>query len=119
MPGQPGTRGHVSLARILIGTSPVLAGLGPPALSRHLQDAAVRLQIPPEPEPVVFVGAGDIANCQIAGGAGAAATGHLLDPIPGTVCPVGDPAYPSGTAEEFRDCYEASWGRHKMRTRPA
>jgi hypothetical protein len=119
MPDQLGSRRDVSIARILIVASAVLAAAGPPALSRHLQDAAVLPQIPPESEPVVFVGAGDIANCQLAGGTGAVATGRLLDRIPGTVFTVGDHAYPSGTAEEFRDCYEPGWGRHKMRTRPA
>jgi hypothetical protein len=70
-------------------------------------------------EPVVLVGAGDIANCEISGGSGAVATARVLDQIPGTVFTVGDHAYPSGTAEQFRDCYEPSWGRHKARTRPA
>ena len=119
MPDQLGSRRDVSPARILIVASTVLALAGPPALSRHLQDAAVLPQIPTEPEPVVLVGAGDIANCQLAGGAGAVATGRLLDSIPGTVFTVGDHAYPSGTLEEFHDCYEPGWGRHKMRTRPA
>ena len=43
-------------------------------------------------EPVVLVGAGDIANCQINGGSGAVATAALLDRIPGTVFTVGDHA---------------------------
>jgi hypothetical protein len=70
-------------------------------------------------EPVVLVGAGDIANCEISGGLGAIATARVLDQIPGTVFTVGDHAYPSGTAAQFHDCYEPSWGRHKGRTRPA
>lgn len=70
-------------------------------------------------EPVVLVGAGDIANCDINGGSGAVATAALLDRIPGTVFTVGDHAYPSGTTKEFQDCYDTSWGRHKARTRPA
>lgn len=32
---------------------------------------------------------------------------------------LGDNAYQSGAIEEFADCYEPSWGRHKARTRPA
>ena len=68
---------------------------------------------------VVLVGAGDIANCEIDGGAGARATAALLDRIPGTVFTVGDHAYPTGAAAQFRDCYDPSWGRHKARTRPA
>ncbi len=68
-------------------------------------------------EPVVLVGAGDIANCEL--GTGAAATARVLDRIPGTVFTAGDHAYPSGTAKEFETCYESTWGRHKARTRPA
>ena len=31
----------------------------------------------------------------------------------------GDNAYFSGTAQQFHDCYDPSWGRHRARTRPA
>jgi hypothetical protein len=31
---------------------------------------------------------------------------------------LGDNAYPSGTAQDYQNCYDASWGRHKGRTRP-
>ena len=68
--------------------------------------------------PVVLVGAGDIANCDITPGSGAMATARLLDRIPGTVFTVGDHAYPSGTGKQLQDCYEPSWGLHKARTRP-
>jgi 3',5'-cyclic AMP phosphodiesterase CpdA len=64
----------------------------------------------------VFVGAGDIANCELLGGAHA--TAALLDGIAGTVFTLGDHAYLQGSAEEFRRCYETTWGRHKARTRP-
>ena len=65
---------------------------------------------------VVFVGAGDIANCEILGGA--RATAALLDTIEGTVFTTGDHAYQTGSAKEFQNCYEPTWGRHKKRTRP-
>jgi calcineurin-like phosphoesterase family protein len=68
-------------------------------------------------ESVVLVGAGDIANCEMLGGA--RATAALLDQIEGTIFTLGDHAYPRGTAQEFKDCYEPTWGRHKARTRPA
>jgi len=42
-----------------------------------------------------------------------------LDTIPGTVFTTGDNAYPDGTAENFAECYDPSWGRHKERTRPS
>jgi acid phosphatase type 7 len=64
----------------------------------------------------VLVGAGDIADCSDL--SGAEATAKLLAQIPGTVMAVGDLAYPNGTAENFV-CYDKTWGREKMRTRPA
>jgi hypothetical protein len=66
--------------------------------------------------PEVFVGAGDIALCT--GDGNHEATARLLDSIGGTVFALGDNAYFSGTAEEYRDCYDRTWGRHKLRTRP-
>lgn len=62
----------------------------------------------------VLVGAGDIASCSSSGDE---ATAALLDAIPGTVFTTGDNAYPGGTRADFR-CYDASWGRHRARTRP-
>jgi predicted phosphodiesterase len=64
----------------------------------------------------VLVGAGDIASCTSAGDE---ATAKLLDQIDGTVFTLGDNVYEAGTATEFTQCYEPSWGRHKSRTRPA
>jgi len=68
-------------------------------------------------EPVVLVGAGDIANCEV--GDGHMATARVLDDIPGTVFTMGDHAYPKGAKESFDECYNLSWGRHKARTRPS
>jgi acid phosphatase type 7 len=78
----------------------------------------------PTPEPAfigadtqaVLVGAGDIAAC---GSQATEATARLLDGLPGTVFAVGDNAYPSGSSNDYRDCYDPTWGRHKARTRPA
>ena len=67
-------------------------------------------------DAVVFVGAGDIANCDMLGGA--RATASLLDQIDGAVFTLGDHAYQHGSEKEFRDCYEPTWGRHKARTHP-
>lgn len=64
----------------------------------------------------IFVGAGDIAQCT--NGGVPQATARLLDSIDGTVFALGDNAYPSGTAENYRSCYDTTWGRHKSRTRP-
>jgi acid phosphatase type 7 len=74
-------------------------------------------QAPPDSlAPAVLVGAGDIAEC---GSEADEATAALLDEIPGTVATFGDNAYPKGRFEDFENCYEPSWGRHKERTRPA
>jgi hypothetical protein len=64
----------------------------------------------------VFVGAGDIANCDLL--SGATATAALLDGIEGTIFTLGDHAYANGTKAEFAKCYGPTWGRHKARTRP-
>lgn len=66
--------------------------------------------------PAVLIGAGDIGKC---GSAGPEQTARLLDALPGTVFTAGDLAYPHGRPEDFRNCYNPSWGRHRDRTRPA
>ena len=74
---------------------------------------------PPPPPPAgnhVLVGAGDIAVC---GSAATAQTAALLDRISGTVFTAGDNAYFQGSAADYQNCYEPTWGRHKQRTRPA
>jgi len=71
---------------------------------------------PPPGTTNVLVGAGDIADC---GSSGDEATAVLLDGISGTVFTAGDNAYEDGSATNFSQCYEGSWGRHKARTRPS
>ena len=63
----------------------------------------------------ILVGAGDIAYC---GNDNDEATAQLLDQIPGTVFTLGDNAYDSGTLNEYNNCYDPTWGRHKSRTTP-
>jgi PKD repeat protein len=65
---------------------------------------------------VTFVGAGDIAECELPNDE---ATAQILDTIPGTVFALGDNAYPNGTLANYQTCYGPSWGRHKYRTYPA
>jgi hypothetical protein len=67
-------------------------------------------------DAVTLVGAGDIASCASHGDE---ATAALLDRIPGTVVTLGDTVYPSGSAQQFRSCYDPTWGRQRSRTRPA
>jgi len=59
--------------------------------------------------------AGDIGDCTSSGDE---ATGNLLDGTTGTVMPLGDLAYPDGSATDFATCYDPAWGRFKARTRP-
>jgi hypothetical protein len=70
----------------------------------------------PAPQVATLVGAGDIGVC---GQTAPEDTARLLDLIPGTIFTTGDNAYPSGTDQQFRDCYGPTWGRHRQRTRPS
>jgi Big-like domain-containing protein/calcineurin-like phosphoesterase family protein len=78
---------------------------------------------PPEPVPgppegsVLLLAAGDIAMCS---NEFDEATAKILDANPtGTVAPLGDNVYQSGSAKEYANCYAPNWGRHLGRTRPA
>jgi hypothetical protein len=71
---------------------------------------------PPAAGDPVLLAAGDIADCASAGDE---ATAALLDTLGGTIAGLGDHAYLEGSAAQFAQCYEPSWGRHKARTRPA
>ena len=64
---------------------------------------------------VTFVGAGNIGTC---GTNDDEATAKLLDAIPGTVFTLGDNAFQNGSAADYGDCYNPTWGRHKARTNP-
>lgn len=59
-----------------------------------------------------LAGAGNITGC---GADEDNATAALLDQIPGVVVALGDNVM-SGTLEDYRNCYDPSWGRHKDRT---
>ncbi len=78
--------------------------------------SAITVTASQPPGSVVMVGAGDIASCSSSGDE---ATATLLDGIDGTVFNLGDNAYDNGTAAEFTNCYNPSWGRHKARTKPS
>jgi len=67
------------------------------------------------PGPPVVVAAGDIAACNSEGDE---ATARLVRGIEGTVLTLGDNAYPDGSAEDFEECYEPTWGQFKARTKP-
>src|SRR5215207_4590244 len=78
--------------------------------------AGCRPEKPPVGKPPVVVTAGDIAVCRTEGDE---ATAKLVEDIDGaTVLTLGDNAYPEGSAEDFEECYEPSWGQFKNRTKP-
>jgi hypothetical protein len=86
------------------GTTPTTGGSTPTTVPPHV-----------DPPVATLVGAGDIASCSSSGDE---ATATLLDSIPGTIFTTGDNAYESGSATEFNNCWNPSWGRHKARVRP-
>jgi len=61
---------------------------------------------------VLVVAAGDIADC---GSKGDEATARLVEGIDESATVL---AYQHGTAEEFAECYDPTWGQFKGRTRP-
>jgi acid phosphatase type 7 len=72
---------------------------------------------PGPPSGKVIVAVGDIASCSDTADE---ATARLVGSIDGaTVLTLGDEAYPDGTAQDFEECYEPSWGQFKERTRPS
>jgi hypothetical protein len=68
------------------------------------------------PAAAIVLAAGDIADCS---SDGALLTARLIERRPGTVAALGDTAYPNGSASDYANCYQPSWGRFKSRTRPA
>jgi acid phosphatase type 7 len=70
----------------------------------------------PVGKAVIVVAAGDIADCNSQDDE---ATARLVGDIEGTVLTLGDNAYPDGTAQDFEECYDPTWGQFKVRTRPS
>ena len=60
----------------------------------------------------VLVGAGDIARCD---GTDDEATAAIVERTPGIVFTLGDNAYDRGTPEEFKNCFDPSWGSFRDR----
>lgn len=64
----------------------------------------------------VLIGAGDIADCS----SGSEATAAIVAQYPtAAVFTLGDNAYENGSAADYSQCYDPSWGKFKDRTRPA
>jgi hypothetical protein len=89
------------------------ATVDPPSTATAKRSATPNAQ---SASDAVVLAAGDIASCN---GSGDEATAKLLDGLKGTVATLGDNVYDNGTATEFANCYDPSWGRQKVRTKPA
>jgi len=61
----------------------------------------------------VFTAAGDIDGCNAG-----ADTAKLVSKTTGPVATIGDNAYPSGSASDFAQCYDPTWGAFRDRTHP-
>ena len=88
-----------------------------PSPTPHSQSGTPTSSKPSAGEPYILVGAGDIASCKVL--QGAEETARLIEQIPGEVFAAGDLAYESGSAEEFANCYDKTWGKFKNRTHPS
>jgi len=89
---------------------------GTPTPTSTPAPAATPTASPTLSNDIVLVGAGDIATCERNQDE---MTAQLLDGIQGTVFTVGDNAYKNGTYQEYIECYDPGWGRHKSRTKPS
>jgi acid phosphatase type 7 len=100
------------------GMSKTLIVVGAMASAMVLASMAALLTAVPgasQTRTVTLVGAGDIGRCDDRSDS---KTARLVGKIPGTVFNLGDSAYPDGTREQFRNCYDPTWGKYKERTRP-
>jgi hypothetical protein len=81
----------------------------------HQSNGSIKSE--PAVQTGVLVGAGDIVGCRDP--QGAASTAKLIEKIPGTVFALGDLVYDAMTLSQFQNCYGATWGKFKDRTKPA
>lgn len=131
MVGPSPAPGMGGAARVLVTMAALVACLGaiqcgggnattgptpPPGSTPPGDPTPIPPTTPPPSGPQVFVGAGDIAQCDAL--EPARQTAALLRGIGGTVFTLGDNAYVGGTPREYQECYEPTWGSEKFRTRP-
>jgi acid phosphatase type 7 len=86
-------------------------------VTRQEKGSKKAAQTEPSAPTFTLVGAGDIATCEHL--ESAQATARLIQQIPGTVFAAGDLAYEQGSPDQFRNCYDKTWGEFKDRTEPA
>ena len=79
--------------------------------------ATITVTAAPPAGSQIMLGAGDISDCN---NNNDEATAKVLDANPaGLVFLLGDNAYESGSATDYNNCYNPTWGRHKSRTKPS
>lgn len=66
--------------------------------------------------PAALLAVGDIGTCSARDDE---AVAEVVGTRPGPVLLLGDIAYPSGTSEQFAECFDPAWGRFRSRLRPA
>ncbi|MBI4928534.1 MAG: hypothetical protein HY835_12260, partial [Anaerolineae bacterium] len=90
-----------------------------PELGRATAPETALIQAPFQPPLRVsafLIGAGDIGVC---GSPGDEYTARLLDRLPGDIFTAGDNSNEAGLPEQYTECYETAWGRHKARIHPS
>jgi hypothetical protein len=111
-----------------LGWDTTLAADGPTTLVARVTDTdgntrstSISVTVSNAGATAMIIAAGDISTCQNTNDSD---TANLIDSIiantalPVTVVPVGDLVYDDGTLQEFNDCYDPTWGRHKAITKP-
>jgi hypothetical protein len=99
--------------RVMLGVVLALAAIGAVVVAV----VSTRAQAPPAVErATTILAAGDIATCIYEDDE---ATAEILNLSAGPILTLGDTAYPEGSAEDFAECYDPTWGQLKARTRPA
>jgi hypothetical protein len=83
------------------------------ALAAFAATAAAR---PTAAPAVTLYAVGDIARCESSGDE---ATARLLRATRAPIAALGDLVYPDGTEDDFRRCFDPSWGPLASRLRPA
>jgi hypothetical protein len=93
---------------------------GAPASAATSRDLPLALR-PSSREEAILVGSGDIADCDSDGDeATAVLVERILAASDNAVAfTAGDNVYPDGSPDQYRRCYEPTWGRFKSRTLPA
>ena len=107
-----------AVVSLLLGAASARRRLAPTIVIVALLGPILAFGCAPErpPGPPVVVAAGDIAACNSEGDE---ATARLVESIDGaTVLTLGDNAYPDGSAFNFEECYDPTWGQFKERTKP-